>query len=235
LKLAPECAIIGADMSEPPSTCWTLLRAAACGVASEREDFARRYAPVLRAYLAARWRGSRLLQDLDDAVQDVFVECLRPGGALDRLDPARAGGFRAFLFGVARNVALRRESRRPREQPAAPLDSVPDNHSSLSRVFDRAWAKAVLREAARLQEDRARADGEAALRRVELLRMRFHENMPIRDIARLWGADAAVLHHEYARAREEFRAALLAVLAFHHGGDAASAGDECRELLALLA
>jgi RNA polymerase sigma-70 factor (ECF subfamily) len=237
LKPAPGCAIIGAAMSEPQSTCWTLLRAAAGGAAREREDFARRYAPVLRAYLAARWRGSPLRQDLDDAVQDVFVECLRPGGALDRLDPARSGGFRAFLLGVARNVALRRESRRPREHAAfsPPLDDVADDHSSLSRVFDRAWAKAVLREAARLQEDRARAGGEAALRRVELLRLRFHEGLPVRDIARLWGADAAVLHHEYARAREEFRAALLAVLAFHHGGDAAAAGDECRELLALLA
>jgi RNA polymerase sigma factor (sigma-70 family) len=221
-------------MSEPQSTCWTLIRAAAAGAAREREDFARRYAPVLRAFLAARWRDSPLLQDLDDAVQDAFVECLRPGGALSRLDPERGGGFRAFLFGVARNVALRRESRRPREQAAALLDAVADDHSSPSHAFDRAWAKAILREAARLQEDRARAAGEAALRRVVLLRLRFHENLPIRDIASLWGTDAAVLHHEYARAREEFRAALLDVVAFHHRGDAASAADECRELLALL-
>jgi RNA polymerase sigma-70 factor (ECF subfamily) len=238
LKRARRCAIIGGVMSEPQSTCWTLIQAAAAGAAPEREDFARRYAPVVRAYFAARWRGSPLLQDLDDAVQDVFVECLRPGGALDRLDPARGGGFRAFLYGLARNVALRRESRRPREQaanPAAPLDTLADDRSSPSHAFDRAWARAILREAARLQEDRARAEGEAALRRVELLRMRFHENMPIRDIARLWGADAAALHHEYARAREEFRAALLDVVAFHHGGDRASAVGECRELLALLA
>jgi RNA polymerase sigma-70 factor (ECF subfamily) len=233
LKPAPRCAIISAVMPEPQSTCWTLVRAAA-GAARAREDFARRYAPVLRAYLAARWRGFPLLQDLDDAVQDAFVECLRPGGALERLDPARGDGFRVFLFGVARNVALRRESRRPREQAAVPLDSVPDDHSSPSRAFDRAWARAILREAARLQEDRARAASEAALRRVELLRLRLHESLPIRDIARLWGADAAALHHEYAKAREKFRAALLDVVAFHHGGNPASGEDECRELLALL-
>ncbi|MBK8268830.1 MAG: hypothetical protein IPK83_11220 [Planctomycetes bacterium] len=41
---------------------------------------------------AARTRG-----DLDDAVQDVFLECFRPDGALDRLDVHRPGGFRAFL------------------------------------------------------------------------------------------------------------------------------------------
>jgi DNA-directed RNA polymerase specialized sigma24 family protein len=158
--------MIGA-MSDPQATCWTLIRAAAGGAPREREEFARRYVPVLRAYLAARWRGSPLFQDLDDAVQDVFVECLRPRGALDHLDPARNGGFRAFLYGVARNVALRRESRRPREEAMhtdAPLDAVADDRSSLSHVFDRAWAKAILREAARVQEQRARAAGEAAAR-----------------------------------------------------------------------
>jgi RNA polymerase sigma-70 factor (ECF subfamily) len=101
-------------------------------------------------------------------------------------------------------------------------------------VFDRAWAKAVLRAAARLQEERARAAGEGVLRRVELLRLRFHENLPIRDIARRWGVEAARLHHEYATAREEFRAALLDVVASHHTGDPASAEEECRQLLALL-
>jgi RNA polymerase sigma-70 factor (ECF subfamily) len=229
--------MIGGTMPDPQSTCWTLVRAAAAGAPRPGDEFARRYAPVLRAYLAARWRGSPLLQDLDDAVQDVFVECFRPRGALDRLDPARANGFRAFLYGVARNVALRRESRRPRElapDAAAPLEAVPDDHTSLSRVFDRAWAKAILREAARVQEERARAAREEAVRRVELLRLRFHEGLPIRDIARRWGTEAAVLHHEYARAREEFRSALLDVVAFHHPGGTAEAEEECRKLLELL-
>jgi RNA polymerase sigma-70 factor (ECF subfamily) len=61
-------------MSGPLTTCWALIRAAADGSPRDREEFAHRYAPVLRAYLAARWRGAPLLQDLDDAVQDVFVE-----------------------------------------------------------------------------------------------------------------------------------------------------------------
>jgi RNA polymerase sigma factor (sigma-70 family) len=229
------CAIIPPIMPDAHSTCWTLIRAAAEGSAHEREEFARRYAPVLRAYLATRWRSPPFREDIDDAVQDVFVECLRPGGAFQRLDPSRAGGFRAFLYGVARNVALRHESRRRPACPdgAADLDALPDEHTSLSQVFDRAWAKALLREAARLQEERARTAGEGALRRVELLRLRFHDNLPIRDIARRWGVEAAVLHHEYARARAEFRAALLDVVAFHQGGEAAIE-EECRQLLTLL-
>ncbi len=69
------CAIIVAVMPDPQATCWTLIRAAADGAPRQREEFARRYAPVLRAYLAARWRGSPLRQDLDDAVN----EPARPG------------------------------------------------------------------------------------------------------------------------------------------------------------
>jgi RNA polymerase sigma-70 factor (ECF subfamily) len=224
-------------MSGPLTTCWALIRAAAGGSPRDREEFARRYAPVLRAYLAARWRASPLLQDLDDAVQDVFVECFRPRGALEAAQEGRGSGFRAFLYGVARNVARRREGRPPREQqpPAgAPLEDAPDDHTSLSRVFDRAWARAVLREAARLQEEHARSAGEGALRRVELLRLRFHDNLPIRDIAARWQTDAAVLHREYARGRQEFREALREVVACHHGGGPVAVEEECRNLLSAL-
>jgi RNA polymerase sigma-70 factor (ECF subfamily) len=212
-----------------------LIHAAANGSPRERDEFARRYVPVLRAYLAARWRHSHLLQDLDDAVQDVFVECFRPRGALVRLDVSR-GAFRPFLYGVARMVALRRETRQPREQAPTdvPLEALPDDEPSLSQVFDRAWAKSVLREAARVMEERARVVGEAAVRRVELLRLRFQDGVPIRDIAARWQTDAARLHHEYAKAREEFRAALLEVVAFHLPGSPAEVEEEARRLLALL-
>ena len=39
---------------------------------------------MVRAYLTARWRGTVCWQDLDDTFQEVFVECFRPGGPLDR-------------------------------------------------------------------------------------------------------------------------------------------------------
>ena len=63
-------------MGARDSTCWTLLRDAAAGGEAARAEFAARYAPVVRAYLGVRWRDSKLLRELDDTVQDVFVECM---------------------------------------------------------------------------------------------------------------------------------------------------------------
>jgi RNA polymerase sigma-70 factor (ECF subfamily) len=76
-------------MSAEESSCRTVIRAAAAGSAADREELARRYLGVVRAYLAARWRGSPLRDDLDDATQDVFVECFRAGGALFHAETKR--------------------------------------------------------------------------------------------------------------------------------------------------
>jgi hypothetical protein len=89
-------------------------------------------------------------------------------------------------------------------------------------------------EAARLQRRRAAEGGDEALRRVELLRLRFEEGLPIRAIAERWGADAARLHHAYALARQEFRAALLEVVAFHQPGSPAEVEQEAASLLKAL-
>ena len=223
-------------MEPSDSTCWTVLHGAAEGDDRARAEFAARYAPLVRAYLAARWRGSPLIQEMEDAVQDVFVECLRHGGVLERAEPGRPGGFRAFLYGLVRNIALKIEASRARrhERQAATPEDVRAEDESLSRVFDRAWARSVMKEAAQRQTDRAEQDGEAARKRVELLRLRFQEGLPIREIAHRWSVDAATLHHEYARARKEFRAALLEVMAFYHPDSPADAERECIEMLQLL-
>src|SRR6266540_3794505 len=97
------------ELSSNATTCWMLIQNAASGRAQDREDFARRYLSVVRAYLAHRWRSSPLIAELDDAVQDVFVECFRHGGILDRMLETRPDSFRAFLHGVTRHIALRVE------------------------------------------------------------------------------------------------------------------------------
>ena len=221
------------------STCWTVIRAAArAAAAPERAEFVRRYAAPIRAYLAVRWRGRPDRdEEVDDATQEVFVECFREGGALAKADEERAGGFRAFLYGVARHVALRAEGARPRDaQLSTPggLDDLPADEPTLSRAFDRAWAQELVRTAARRMGEEAERGDADGRRRVELLRRRFSDGAPIRDLAREWGLDADRLHHEYARARDEFRRALHAVVALECGGTPGDVARQCAQLVQLL-
>jgi RNA polymerase sigma-70 factor (ECF subfamily) len=224
----------------PDVTCWTLIESAAAGDRPAREAFAERYLPVVRAYLEARWSQRLSRTELDDAVQDVFVECLRHEGVLHDQRSRRGQGFRAYLFGVVRNIALRVEKSRfraldpPRTDAFDGAAMAADDETS-SRMFDRAWAEAVMREAALKQSERARAEGREALRRVELLRLIFEEDRAIADIAREWNAPAARLHHDYARARREFELALREVVAFHAPESAAAVDRECEDLMNLLA
>jgi RNA polymerase sigma-70 factor (ECF subfamily) len=219
-------------MASPESTCWTLIRAAAAGSPADRELLARHYLGVVRAYLAARWRGSELRGDVEDAVQEVFVECFRQGGVLEAAAAGRVPSFRAFLYGVLRNVARRFESRPLRA--AGPLPESAAQEESLPRLFERSWAQTLMAEAAQLQRKRAGERGPEAVLRVELLRLRFEENLPIRTIAERWGVTAAKLHHAYALARQEFKAVLLEVVAFHHPGSPAEVEQEAASLLKAL-
>lgn len=221
-------------MAPSETTRWSLIAGAAAGDAAAREEFARRYEPVVRAYLGARWRGTPLLAELDDAAQEVFLDCFKRDGALGRADPEGPGRFRTYLYGVVRNVALRVEERRAQQDArrgSVDLDHVAASDEPLSKAFDRAWAQALLGRAAALQRERARDKGPAALRRVELLRARFAEGLPIREIARMWGEDAARLHHEYAAAREEFKEALRDLVAGEEGASGAALSAECARLL----
>jgi len=209
-----------------------MIRAAAAGSPVEREELARRYLGIVRAYLAARWRGTSLREELDDATQAVFVECFRQGGVLDVAGTGRVPGFRAFLYGVIRNVARRFESRPIRV--ADPLPDIATDEAGQSQRFDRTWARAIMAEAAELQRTRAIERGAEALQRVELLRLRFEEDLPIRDIALRWATDPATVHKSYALARKEFRSALLELVAFHHPGSAVALEEEAARLLKVL-
>jgi RNA polymerase sigma-70 factor (ECF subfamily) len=210
------------------STRWTVIRRAAEGVPEDRDEFVRRYGPVIRATLGARWRGTPLHDELDDAAQQVFLDCFK--GALGRADPART--FRAFLFGVVRNVARGIERKRARsreQQPPSDFD-LAAKEDSCATAFDRAWARALMRDAAELQLARAREIGPEAVRRHRLLALRFGEGIPIREIAARWEVDADALHREYPKAREEFKRALMDVVRELHDGPVEK---ECTRLLGL--
>ncbi|MAG57851.1 MAG: RNA polymerase subunit sigma-24 [Planctomycetes bacterium] len=226
-------------MSRNDETCWTVVRGAMNGDTRARGVFAETYLDVVRAYLGARWRDNQLRQRLDDAVQDVFMDCFRSDGALGRVDPARQVAFRTFLYGVVRNVALRYEERggrgRERQAPSTfEVAGVPADDPALSRAFDKAWARSVLARAAARQEEAAMEEGAEALKRVELLQLRFGEGLPIRDIAVKWDDDPARLHHEYAKAREEFKKALREVVAFHNPDAPRAVEKEVEAILGFL-
>ena len=226
-------------MSSTGSTSWTLVEGAAHGDVEQRSRFVEVYTPVVRAYLQARWRDRAQRQELDDAVQEVFFACLRENGALASADRSRPNRFRAFLYGITRNTALKVEDRQrrdaaPRNGQRVDLDDLPGHDAPLSSIFDRAWARTILVDALDRQETIAAAAGDGAARRLELLRLRIHEDQPIRDIAAAWNEDAAHLHHEYARARREFLSALKATLADHASGPGSVTDEDVAELLSLL-
>ena len=119
-------------------------------------------------------------------------------------------------------------------RPSGPLPDVAADDPTQSRLFDRTWARAIMAEAGRLQRARAEERGPEAVGRVELLRLRFEENLPIREIALRWATDPATVHKSYALARKEFRQALLEVVAFHHPGSAVELEEEAASLLKAL-
>jgi RNA polymerase sigma factor (sigma-70 family) len=224
-------------MSDGDSTCWTTIRNAAAGDPLARDDLVRRYEPVLRAYLGSRWQGSPLVAEIDDGVNQTFVELLRQDGGLERFDFQRPGGFRAFVYGIARNVARRFEVRCATEAQrfgaAVSLAEQSADDSSLSVVFDRAWAVMIVHRARRRLTELAATAGEAAQRRVEILRLRFEEGLPIRDVAVRCQIDADVAHREYAKARREFEQAFRYVVA-EEFGTTADLDRRCAEINALL-
>ena len=221
----------------PESTCWTLIRGAAGGNPSDREQFARLYEPVVRAYLAARWRGSR--GELADAVQEVFLACFQPEGVLERADPQQPGGFRAFLYGVARNVARRVETRRSRrrEQTLAEdeLVALPADEESLSRVFDRAWATVLLEQVIVRLRDEHGSEGKRDLyEKLKPFLMVGKSEIPYAraatDLNMSEGAVRVAVHRLRKRYRELLREEIAQTLA-----TPAQAAEEMQALFSALA
>ena len=225
-------------MSDLDSTCWTVIHEAADGQASARDEFARNYMPAVRAYLKARWSNPLMRSYVDDATQEVFVECFRDNGPLNRVGKDITSSFRAYLFGLVRNTARNFEKRlaKPVNQPGAGLSDfqIPSDDPSLSLVFDRSWARMIIRQAGETHRENARLAGDAAMRRVELLTLRFQHGLPIRHIADQWNVDAAEVHREYAKARDEFRLAMREVVCFHHPGTDAEIDAEVKLVMQLL-
>jgi RNA polymerase sigma factor (sigma-70 family) len=200
-------------------TSWTLVGRAAAGDAGSREAFARIYGPVISAYLSARWRKPPQHEEVLDAVNEVFLQCFKAGGALGGAEQRRAGGFRAYLYGITRNVAgtLRRRSALDVGVEEETLERV-DAELSPSQTFDRAFAEAITREARYLMSMWAATDSAAALR-LKALELMYEESLPSREVAARLGLEPEAVYPLLSRARKDFKAALLQVMAERHLGE----------------
>jgi DNA-directed RNA polymerase specialized sigma24 family protein len=95
------------------------------------------------------------------------------------------------------------------------IDAIKARDPSLSALFDREWARTLLRLAGERMRACAERGSPGARLRVELLRLRFTEGLPIREIAARWDVDPDSVHRAYGRAREEFKLCLRQVVADH--------------------
>jgi hypothetical protein len=217
-------------MSTPNSqeTSWMLIHRAVEGNVDARDEFVRRYEPAARRYLGARWNGTPYIQQLEDAVQQVFLECFRDGSALPCVDGERR--FSGFLRGVVNRVAQEFETGKARlsNRQAVPVDEM-----SASRAFDRAYAKDEMRRAHELLMAHARENGERHVRRVDLLRLPVVDGTLIRNLAAQWGEEAKQVSWEYEKVRVEFKYALRAVLRLHEQCPENKIEEEMLHILAL--
>ena len=224
-------------MSAPEghSTRWSMIQAAAAGSGQARSVFARTYLPLIRSYFAARWQGSPHIAEIDDAIQETYLTCFGERSPLDGAQE-RVHDFRAYLFGIVRNVARSFEKGRARQPvtDAVEMHEAEAREPQLSKVFDSAWATTMMRMAGELMEARAEAAGAAARLRIELLRLRFQKGLPIREIAAQWEMDPDAVHRAYAAARDEFHTCLRTIVRDHAVRTDEDLDAECRRILAML-
>jgi RNA polymerase sigma factor (sigma-70 family) len=227
-------------MSDFDSTAWAVIEAAASGDAAARNAFLESYEPGIRSLLRMRWLNSAHREHIDDAVQDVLLECFKHGGILEKAEQRETNNFRVFLKTVVRHVAGRYEQRQQRTRKRHRSRALEEaehaaQQTAASRILDREWAREVLRAAAAEQARWAKDVSAAARLRVDILRLRFEDGKPVRDIAAELELEPAYVHHQFAKAKHDFHRALLRVLRSRRPGvEDEQLEDECRQLISLL-
>lgn len=188
-----------------PTTSDALLRELSARPDSPRAaEFVRLYGPVLRRFAEQSRSGHRPIPpaDRDDLVQEALVAVRRalPGF---RYDPAR-GRFRAYLRRIVRNLAIRHQEARERDEAlasalAADPPPPPDPDDALRL---RAWTLALARV---LDSGRFAPNTAAAFRRFAV------DGAPAEAVAAEFGMKANAVYQLRSRVlravREELRRA----------------------------
>lgn len=214
------------------TTSWTLIGGAASGDATSRGTFARLYGDVVRIELAARMRRAADDADVEDAVQEVMLECLKAGGALERASAKKCTRFRAYLGGITRNVALRYQERQMLQPDTLDrADTVSDPGPAIAARLDAAWSHAVLGEVMALLVHESATSATARMR-LAVLRMRHEEGSSPAEIAAALNITPVRVHYLTAEAKRDFRNALLSVVSQQNPGlTRAEVEAECVALL----
>ena len=159
-----------------PDHCRGVTDAEFQAVFDEHKDAVHRFA----------WRMSSSPAAAEDITQDVFLALLRHPG---RFDPGR-GSLRAFLLGVARNLALKRWRGEHRFEPlgddtfvAEPLDV----------------------ERGEIGEIVGRAVGALPPLQREVVILKEYEDLSLEEIAHAVGAEVGTVKSRLHRARENLR------------------------------
>ena len=164
-----------------------LLEAARKGrQAAFRELFEEHHLPLFR--FAYRLTGSEA--DAQDIVQECFLQLLRPGCAYD----AKRTELRTYLFGVVRNQALKRQTRR--EGPWEALETK-EKDSPEATLLRGELAEVVARAVGLLPETQK-----------EILILAHYEQMPLAEIGRVMGLELGAVKSRLQRARAGLKESL---------------------------
>lgn len=142
-----------------------------------------------------RFFRSKLDGDVDDLVQRTFLDCVE---ARDRV---RDGGFRSYVYGVARNRLADHLRGRLRREGEIDLDdiSIADLGTSPSQALLRSQEQQLLLQALRTLA----VDDQIALE------LTYWEGLLGEEVAAVLGVEASTVRSRLTRARSRLRAAVL--------------------------
>jgi len=157
-----------------------------------------KYAPQVRSYIASH---VSCVADIDDLVQDVFLQVCQGKGHYDS-----GKGVRPYIFGIARNMIRRYRRQTERALQAIPADSIDrlslryhirGSIGPVRRISAKEW-KGIL----------ARGDIELSVRLGEAIELRFIEALSCEQAARRLGCSKQALRKRVERGRKLLRDAL---------------------------